>query len=249
MPQRISRADIPRLAALLVDAGTRLGQQTIRDGRTMPVGEAAWWASLEFQPGPKAARTDPSTAGGPSLKDAEEDDERPGHSDPTGEAAISADRTAAAHAAYRALLDWLDDNASDLRSRLGELVPHQPNTEVSNCGTCGAPRPTPSKRRRDQVATEVVAEGWCKSCYKDDRYLEPIAPGQLYRHYCRWCGDFVGEHGHEPALAVLQVRHQARRVSTALVERHCPANCKTKAKPADPGQPRKKRGWRREPVS
>lgn len=251
MTQHVTRSDIPRLAQLLVEAGTRLGQHTHRAGHPMPVGEAAWFAALEFEQGPKAARVDAGTAGSVSLVDADPDDERPGYSDPTGEAAAGLDVTSLTLARYRGLLDWLDDNAADLVTLLSQLVPNQPNTKVTPCASCGAPRPAAAKRRPDMDAAALVEAGWCKSCYRDDQFLRLIdtrrATGQrYYRDFCRFCGGFKADHGIEPPLAVLRARHRDGQASLTLVQQEC-SHCKAKT---NGGRPKARRsGWRRTPVS
>lgn len=236
MTQHTTRSDISRLAKLLVEAGTRLGQHTHRGGHPMPVGEAAWFAALEFEQGPKATHPDSGTTGG--------------HGDPTGEAAAGVDGTSLTLAQYRSLLDLADGVAGDLVSLLAKLVPIQPNTRVTPCGSCGAPRPGAAKRRPDMTAAELVDAGWCKSCYRDDQFLRLIDTrrdtGQrYYRDYCRWCGGFRNDHGIEPPLAVLRVRHRDGQVSVAVVEEHCD-HCRAKA---SGGRPKGRHGWRKVPVS
>ena len=233
MSERITRADIPRLAALLADAGQRLGQHTTRAGHSMPAGEAAWFASLEYQPGPRAANTDPLAHGNRWETNDDTGEVWPVPSDTTGDSATSPDAAALMHVRYRALLDWLNDNAADLRNLIAQLVPAQPNTKITPCGACGAPRPVTAKRRNDLAAADVAQAGWCKSCYRDDRYLQPIevdrSGHRYYAAYCRWCGGFKADHGVEPPLAVLRIHHQRSRVSVAEIQKHC-GHCMAKAK-------------------
>lgn len=231
MSSHVERSDIPDIATLLVTLGARLGQETTRDGKQMPVGEAAWWASLDFQPGPRAANTDPG--GGNRWETDETSGEvQPVPNDATGETATSHDPTSLTHARYRALLGWLQDNADDLRRLLSTLLPPQPNTKVIDCAGCGAPKAIDIRKPRD--LTEIAAAGYCKSCHRDDKYLERIQTDKqgirYYADYCRSCGSFKAEHGMEPPLELLRKRHVfGRRISVAEVEAACP-HCKKKAK-------------------
>ena len=231
MSQRVERDDIPAIATLLVALGARLGQETTRDGRKMPMGEAAWYASLEYQPGPRAANTDPG--GGNRWEDATDGsgEKWPVPSDATGETAITHDPTSLTHARYRALLGWMQDNGDDLRRLLSTLLPPQPNTKVINCDGCGSPKAIDIRKPRD--LTEIAAAGWCKSCYRDDKHLRQIETRpdgvRFYADYCRWCGGFKADHKTEPPIEVLRVRHRDGQVPTAVIERTCP-HCRSEAK-------------------
>ena len=61
-------------------------------------------------------------------------------------------------------------------------------------------------RHSDMTATQLVADGWCPSCFRDDRYLEPITPGR-YRDRCRRCGDFRAATGKDPSVDELRIMH------------------------------------------
>lgn len=242
MSSHVERSDIPDIATLLVTLGARLGQETTRDGKQMPVGEAAWWASLDYQPGPRAANTDPG--GGNRWETDETSGEvQPVPNDATGETATSHDPTSLTHARYRALLGWLQDNADDLRNLLSTLLPPQPNTKVVNCDGCGAPKPVDAHKPQDLDA--LAAAGWCRSCFRVDGHLERITTdrngARRYASLCRWCGDFRAGHGAlEPPLAILRARLQGRRITPADVEKHCP-HCKGEGERN--GQRRGRRGW------
>lgn len=76
-------------------------------------------------------------------------------------------------------------------------------------------------------AREMSApDGWCSSCYLDGQHHEPITPksnGTVhYEGLCRWCGDFRKAYGALPPRALLRARHEGRRISVALVEKHLP---------------------------
>lgn len=59
---------------------------------------------------------------------------------------------------------------------------------------------------KEETREEIAAAGFCVSCYRVDKTLNPIAKipdrrstsGErvLYAEFCRWCGDFVGEWKH-----------------------------------------------------
>lgn len=228
---RIDRSDIPRIAEMLVTVGQRLGQTVSRNGIGVPGGEAAWFAAQEFEPGPRAAAVDPG--GGNRWEEHDDGEVHPVPADPAGDAATTTDPTSLTFVRYRTLLGWLEDNAADLRDMLGQLLPPQPNTRVEACSTCGTPRPVLSKRRKDLVDADVVAAGYCQSCYRDDRYLEPIqtnrAGQRYYKAHCRWCGGFKADHGIEPPLALVVLKHTYGRTTVAQVEAHLPKHLRGKA--------------------
>lgn len=61
-------------------------------------------------------------------------------------------------------------------------------------------------RHSDMTAAQLVADGWCPSCFRDNRYLEPITPGR-YRDRCRRCGDFRAASGKDPSVDELRIMH------------------------------------------
>lgn len=216
----MNRSDIPHLAILLVTVGQKLGQ----------IGEQAWIASQEYAPGPRAQNTDSDSTGGNRWDTDDDGTVWPIPADPTGEAGTGHDPTSLLHARYRSLLEWLADNADDIDRLLGQLVPHPPGVTVVGCKSCGALKPG---KARKIDPTDVVADGWCKSCFRLEGLLEPIttdsAGRPYYRGLCRWCGGFKAEHGIEPPVPLLQLRHRhGRRISVADAERHC-QHCQAKA--------------------
>lgn len=82
-------------------------------------------------------------------------------------------------------------------------------------GIC-CPTPPKSLATRDMQLAQVAADGWCVSCWRNDQHLEPIADGR-YRDRCRACGDWKGEHGQDPPVPILVLRHSGRRITTAAV--------------------------------
>lgn len=61
-------------------------------------------------------------------------------------------------------------------------------------------------RHSDMTATQLIADGWCPSCFRDDGYLEPITPNR-YRDRCRRCGDFRAASGKDPSVDELRIMH------------------------------------------
>lgn len=226
MSVRVVRSDIQRIAELLVEVGQRLGKTTSRNGIPMAAGEAAWRAADEFAPGLRASSTGAGAGGhGTNLRDPDTLDLVP--NDSTGEAAVHQDPTGLTLARYRSALGFLLDNALDLRDLLGDLLPRQPNTRIEPCSTCGTPRTVDSKRRRDLVDADVVNAGYCKSCWRNDKRLEPIQTrrpngARYYKEHCRWCGSFRAEWGIEPPLALVVLRHTYGRVTPEQVYANVP---------------------------
>lgn len=71
------------------------------------------------------------------------------------------------------------------------------------------------------VEDEGPGDGWCRSCYRDKRYLEPEATHRngtvKHRGACTWCASFKAEHGIDPPLELLRKRHGGRRITVADV--------------------------------
>jgi len=92
-------------------------------------------------------------------------------------------------------------------------------------GIC-CPSPTKGLASRDMLSAQVAADGWCVSCWKDDQNLTPITmttgggkPRPRYKDRCRFCGEWKAEHGQDPPVAILQLMHEGRRITTAAIER------------------------------
>lgn len=71
-------------------------------------------------------------------------------------------------------------------------------------------------RTPDQPRPDEAPEGACRNCWTDNQHFEPI---DRFKDLCRWCGDFRANEGQLPPLALLQLRHQGRKVTTADVDR------------------------------
>lgn len=61
-------------------------------------------------------------------------------------------------------------------------------------------------RHSDVTAAQLIADGWCPSCYRDAQYLEPVAEGR-YRDRCRRCGEHRAATGKDPSLDDLRIMH------------------------------------------
>ena len=107
-------------------------------------------------------------------------------SDPTGDAAIA--RATMTDQATRDLRKH-DDG---IRRALEGL---QTAAAVAGAWNLAPPEPDDS-----------CPDGCCLSCWRHEHTMTPTAEGR-YRDRCRWCGDFRGEHGIDPPLAVLVARH------------------------------------------
>jgi hypothetical protein len=73
-----------------------------------------------------------------------------------------------------------------------------------------------AKAKPQQLAAQAAADGWCRSCFRDDQHLEPITTrpdGTPYhRDLCRWCGTWQAEHDQLPPVDILAQRHAGRRI-------------------------------------
>lgn len=137
--------------------------------------------------------------GGPSSTLDDDGYPMPPVSDPTGDTVVDGTRA-------RAQLDDLDGH---IRAALDHL--DQARTIQARALKAHQPRPT-------LPAQDSAPTGACRSCWRDQRYWEPIAEGQ-YAHACRWCGDFRGAEGIDPPLELVEKRHRGERITTRDVER------------------------------
>ena len=97
---------------------------------------------------------------------------------------------------YNSELDKLTDRLAADLNRLQELI------RIAN----------------PEVPRSEIGAG-CRSCQRDGGRYEPIAPGR-YKHACRFCGDWRGEHGDWPPLAVVRWRSKnpGKKVPLKVVE-------------------------------
>ena len=124
------------------------------------------------------------------------------HSDPAGNAAVSGDRAAADLRDVRRLVE--------LHCRI-----------VDQLHAVASRYPAHPEPRTDIEATP--GEDWCRSCWRDGKYHEPIgqrANGQpYYRGLCRWCGQLAKTIGAAlPPLDLVERKHRGERITDGMVE-------------------------------
>lgn len=121
------------------------------------------------------------------------------------------------HAANQARDRREEERVSQLYDRLTAAVTAAMDaiTLVDTLVTETIPLRTP-KTKPALLAAQIAAEGWCRSCYRDDQHLEPITTRPdgtpFFRDLCKWCGYWQAEHGQLPSADVLRQRHQGRRI-------------------------------------
>lgn len=153
---------------------------------------------------PRAASYSPSSSTGTTRTPEPWELEEPatGHPDPTGDAATRPDR---AIADQRLLHTHLEAAISHLTAAIAvaNTYPRQP-------GEPEDVEPTPG-------------EDWCRSCWKDRKYCEPISRRSdgtpWYSGMCRWCGDALKTIGHEPPTWMLEKRHRGERITASMIDR------------------------------
>lgn len=129
-----------------------------------------------------------------------------------------------------ALEDRLHDRAAsryhdELRQLVKQLTADLNRLERIHGIVC--PPQTRRLNSRDLQASQVATEGWCVSCWRDDKNCTPIAlrPASgdaiarpYYKDRCRFCGAWKNEHGQDPPLPLLQKHHAGRHITTSDVE-------------------------------
>lgn len=147
----------------------------------------------EWQRGPKAASTEP---GGGWRHD--EDTGEPIPNDPTGEQAINADNAHLIHAELVKRAKRLLEDAAWIRD-VGAVI---------------------SRARIPRERTDDPGPDWCKSCFRDNGYLRPVAlhgDGSVhYKGSCRWCAEAPVK---PPPLDLLRANHEGRRITVEMWER------------------------------
>lgn len=129
--------------------------------------------------------------------------------DPAGEAATSPD---AAAAAQRRIDDAVRQVAAAAQALAVELIAWSP--------------PSTDMQRPDTTSA-TAPDGWCTSCWRNDRKQEPIGvrPGGTAPYYatmCAWCGSFKATHGYLPPVELLRLRHDGRRIYDRDIARYRP---------------------------
>ena len=120
-----------------------------------------------------------------------------GPSDPTGSAAIGGDPA-----------------ARDLRKIQDRLVA---GCEMVRQAVAIASK-YPVQPAQLEDAEPSPGEDWCRACWKDDKYCEPItirrSTGKpYYRGLCRWCGETAKVLGQDPPTWMVAKRHAGRNIS------------------------------------
>lgn len=64
----------------------------------------------------------------------------------------------------------------------------------------------PSLTTGELSTAQLIADGWCPSCFRNDKHLTPIAQGR-YRDRCRQCGEYRAATGRDPSLQDLRIMH------------------------------------------
>lgn len=185
----------------------RVADALTADGRVMLQRADDW------QAGPRAANLDPDARGWryEVCGDTEcRSCPHPVPADPTGEATTRLDRAALIASQLDRLLRDLDRAAGRLVTLHGVLMPEQP-------------RQARTLKEINAAGADVAAEGWCRSCWRDEQTCAPVETkpdgSWWYRDLCRWCGAFNAEHGQYPPLSLLQKRHRGYRISQADIDR------------------------------
>lgn len=143
------------------------------------LGASTWKRFDEWADSPKQAR-DILRGGG--LGEARSDDD-------TENARL--DRLAAG---YHRELDQLTRRVEADLARLRQLL------RIAN------PDRPRSLRPGELTDSQLVADGWCPSCFRDDQHLAPVAEGR-YKDRCRGCGDLRGRERRDPTMDELRLMH------------------------------------------
>lgn len=190
------KADIPFIASRLREAADRLDNY----------GTTAWNTTDAWARGAGTANYDPESGGNRWWED-DDGNVYPVPSDPTGDRALSIEEVNGLHDTYRNHLDVALSVADALIRDVTAATPRRPG-QIAD---------------QDKLATQVGAEGWCSSCFRNGGKLVPQAmhsSGEVkYRGSCRWCHDFESEYGRRAPLSLLQKRHAGQRITTTDILR------------------------------
>lgn len=201
--------DLERIAEQLIDTANLIRQH----------GQRALTVTEGWKPGAKTANIDPDRGGdryesvfmpnsvGKQIRFLV----RVPSNDPTGETVI-AER---------------DVPSDAMNAELVELL-GQINTSAYNVRVivkAAVPQATHLHKIGKETGADVAIAGWCRSCHRDSRYCEPVATrpdgSRRYSDFCNWCGEWAAAHkGEEPPLELVKLRHEGRRITSAMVERH-----------------------------
>jgi hypothetical protein len=112
--------------------------------------------------------------------------------DPTGERVVAPDDVAQLHDRLYRLYRQIRSTASEIENILDQA----------------SPDPAKHPRKPDDQVSE---DRWCTSCMQDRGRLEPVAvhsDGRVrYKGLCRWCHDFITDHGRRPTPSLIAKHH------------------------------------------
>ena len=124
-----------------------------------------------------------------------------GPSDPTGNAAVSGDRAAGDYRRIRREVEQLQM----VVTRLTKLA-----------------APYPVEHLEPEFVEATAGEDWCRSCWRDDKYCEPITRRSNGKPYyvglCKWCGQFNSTHNRIPPVELVQRRHRGDRINLPMID-------------------------------
>lgn len=144
-------------------------------------------------------------------------------SDHVGRAAVGHDMAAADMRAMRQLLHALVDSTVKMVAIADSY-------------------PTSTVELEKPDASDLVGTEWCRCCWKDDRYMEPITLRQsgpqagrpYFTGLCLWCGRMRSTLGFEPPTWLVAMHHRGERINEGHLERA------RRERPAEaPAKPRK----------
>lgn len=147
------------------------------------LGVQTWRAFADWTSSPQHAR-DTLRGGGLASPDGD------GRSDDRIENARLDRQAAAYHDELDRLTRRLDVDLQRLRILLRIANPDRPS----------------SLRPGELTNAQLIADGWCPSCFRNHQHLNPLAQGR-YSDRCRTCGDFRGRAGRDPNLDELRLMH------------------------------------------
>lgn len=99
-------------------------------------------------------------------------------------------RAAKVHGRYLHALEALRQAAIDVDVLHKVILPGQPR----------------HLHHSDMTAVQLIADGWCPSCFRDNRHLAPLAAGR-YSDRCRPCGEHRAREGQDPPMDALRIIH------------------------------------------
>lgn len=112
----------------------------------------------------------------------------------TPEDHLSDRREDRAAAAYQAELDTLTKRIDADLHRLRRII------AIAN------PDKPKELRHSDMTAAQLIADGWCPSCFRDNHHFSALAAGR-YSDRCRPCGEYRARENQDPPMDALRIMH------------------------------------------